>query len=213
MGIILDIILVAIIALNVFICYKKGLVKLAVGLIAVLVSVILAVLLYKPVSNIIINNTELDEKIKSAITENFVNEEETTEETEDNGFMKYIEKYVEDPVNKTKNEIVIEASGVIATKLIDIIAMVSIFIVARLVLILLTFVTDMITSLPILKQFNKLGGIIYGALRGILIIYVALLLISFFGEINPENIVHKEIEQSFIGKEMYNKNIINLLIK
>ena len=58
MGIILDIILVAIIALNVFICYKKGLVKLAVGLIAVLVSVILAVLLYKPVSNIIINNTE-----------------------------------------------------------------------------------------------------------------------------------------------------------
>ena len=105
MGIILDIILVAIIALNVFICYKKGLVKLAVGLIAVLVSVILAVLLYKPVSNIIINNTELDEKIKSAITENFVNEEEKTEETEDNGFMKYIEKYVEDPVNKTKNEI------------------------------------------------------------------------------------------------------------
>ena len=35
-GIILDIILVAIIALNVFICYKKGLVKLAVGLIAFL---------------------------------------------------------------------------------------------------------------------------------------------------------------------------------
>ena len=179
MGIILDIILVAIIALNVFICYKKGLVKLAVGLIAVLVSVILAVLLYKPVSNIIINNTELDEKIKSAITENFVNEEETTEETEDNGFMKYIEKYVEDPVNKTKNEIVIEASGVIATKLIDIIAMVSIFIVARLVLILLTFVTDMITSLPILKQFNELGGILYGLIKALLIIYV-LLAIAFF---------------------------------
>ena len=29
MGIILDIVLIAIIALNVFICYKKGLVKLA----------------------------------------------------------------------------------------------------------------------------------------------------------------------------------------
>ena len=208
MGIILDIILVAIIALNVFICYKKGLVKLAVGLIAVLVSVILAVLLYKPVSNIIINNTELDEKIKSAITENFVNEEETTEETEDNGFMKYIEKYVEDPVNKTKNEIVIEASGVIATKLIDIIAMVSIFIVARLVLILLTFVTDMITSLPILKQFNELGGILYGLIKALLIIYVLLALAFFIVYTTGSTGLADAIANSFITKFFYNNNLL-----
>lgn len=208
MGIILDIILVAIIALNVFICYKKGLVKLAVGLIAVLVSVILAVLLYKPVSNIIINNTELDEKIESAITENFVNEEETTEETEDNGFMKYIEKYVEDPVNKTKNEIVIEASGVIATKLIDIIAMVSIFIVARLVLILLTFVTDMITSLPILKQFNELGGILYGLIKALLIIYVLLAIAFFIVYTTGSTGLADAIANSFITKFFYNNNLL-----
>lgn len=208
MGIILDIILVAIIALNVFICYKKGLVKLAVGLIAVLVSVILAVLLYKPVSNIIINNTELDEKIKSAITENFVNEEETTEETEDNGFMKYIEKYVEDPVNKTKNEIVIEASGVIATKLIDIIAMVSIFIVARLVLILLTCVTDMITSLPILKQFNELGGILYGLIKALLIIYVLLAIAFFIVYTTGSTGLADAIANSFITKFFYNNNLL-----
>ena len=208
MGIILDIILVAIIALNVFICYKKGLVKLAVGLIAVLVSVILAVLLYKPVSNIIINNTELDEKIKSAITENFVNEEETTEETEDNGFMKYIEKYVEDPVNKTKNEIVVEASGVIATKLIDIIAMVSIFIVARLVLILLTFITDMITSFPILKQFNELGGILYGLIKALLIIYVLLAIAFFIVYTTGATGLGDAIANSFITKFFYNNNLL-----
>ena len=208
MGIILDIILVAIIALNVFICYKKGLVKLAVGLIAVLVSVILAVLLYKQVSNIIINNTELDEKIKSAITENFVNEEETTEETEDNGFMKYIEKYVEDPVNKTKNEIVIEASGVIATKLIDIIAMVSIFIVARLLLILLTFVTDVITSLPILKQFNELGGILYGLIKALLIIYVLLAIAFFIVYTIGSTGLADAIANSFITKFFYNNNLL-----
>lgn len=208
MGIILDIILVAIIALNVFICYKKGLVKLAVGLIAVLVSVILAVLLYKPVSNIIINNTELDEKIKSAITENFVSEEETTEETEDNGFMKYIEKYVEDPVNKTKNEIVVEASGVIATKLIDIIAMVSIFIVARLVLILLTFITDMITSLPILKQFNELGGILYGLIKALLIIYVLLAIAFFIVYTTGATGLGDAITNSFITKFFYNNNLL-----
>lgn len=62
MGIILDVIIVAIVVLNIFICYKKGLVKLAVGLIAVLAAIILALILYKPVSNIIIKNTDIDEK-------------------------------------------------------------------------------------------------------------------------------------------------------
>ena len=56
MGIILDLIIVAIIASNIFICYKKGLVKLAVGLVAVLAAIILSVILYKPVSNLIIKN-------------------------------------------------------------------------------------------------------------------------------------------------------------
>ena len=35
MGIILDVIIVAIIALNVYLCYRKGLVNLAVGLIGI----------------------------------------------------------------------------------------------------------------------------------------------------------------------------------
>ena len=60
MGIILDIIVIAIFALNIFICYKKGLVKLAVGLIAVIASVILSMIFYKPVSNMVIENTEFD---------------------------------------------------------------------------------------------------------------------------------------------------------
>ena len=59
MGIILDVIVIAIFALNIFICYKKGLVRLAVGLIAVLTAIVLSIILYKPISNLVIKNTEL----------------------------------------------------------------------------------------------------------------------------------------------------------
>ena len=45
MGIILDVIIVGIIALNVYSCYKKGLVNLAVGLIAFVAAIILAIIL------------------------------------------------------------------------------------------------------------------------------------------------------------------------
>lgn len=208
-GIILDIILVAIIALNVFICYKKGLVKLAVGLIAFFVAIIVAMALCKPVSNLIAEKTQLDEKIEETIIKNFSVEVTEEDESEtDEGFMKYMEKYVDDSINKTRNEIVLEASSVVSMKLINICAFIGIFIIARLVLILLTFVADIIMSLPILKQFNKAGGIIYGLIKALLIIYVLLAIIFLIIYVTGNNTLSNAISSSFITKFFYNNNII-----
>lgn len=211
LGIIFDIILVAIIALNVFICYRKGLVKLAVGLIAVIVAIIVSVVLYKPVSNIIIENTEIDENIENTIIENFSAETDEEEDT-DNGFMKYMEKYVNDSINKTRNQIVLEASNVIATKVINICVFLGIFIIARIVLILLTFIADIIMSLPILKQFNKAGGIIYGLIKALLIIYVILAIIFFIIYVSGNTTLSNAISSSYITKFFYNNNLLLNLI-
>lgn len=211
LGIIFDIILVAIIALNVFICYRKGLVKLAVGLIAVIVAIIISVVLYKPVSNIIIENTEIDENIENTIIENFSAETDEEEDT-DNGFMKYMEKYVNDSINKTRNQIVLEASNVIATKVINICVFLGIFIIARIVLILLTFIADIIMSLPILKQFNKAGGIIYGLIKALLIIYVILAIIFFIIYVSGNTTLSNAISSSYITKFFYNNNLLLNLI-
>lgn len=211
LGIIFDIFLVAIIALNVFICYRKGLVKLAVGLIAVIVAIIISVLLYKPVSNIIIENTEIDENIENTVIENFSTETDEQEDT-DNGFMKYMEKYVNDSINKTRNQIVLEASNVIATKVINICVFLGIFIIARIVLILLTFIADIIMSLPILKQFNKAGGIIYGLIKALLIIYVILAIIFFIIYVSGNTTLSNAISSSYITKFFYNNNLLLNLI-
>lgn len=211
MGLIFDIAIVAIIALNVFICYKKGLVKLAVGLIAVLASIILAVILYKPVSNLVIENTQIDENIENAIIKNFTTETEETSE-EDNGFIKYIEKYVDDAVNKTKNEVVIEAAGTIALKVINIVVILAIFIIARIVLILLTFIADMITELPILKQFNEVGGILYGVIKALLIIYVILAILFFIVYTTGNTTISEAITNSYVTKFFYNNNLLLTII-
>ena len=211
LGISFDIIVVAIIALNVFICYRKGLVKLAVGLIAVIVAIIVSVVLYKPVSNIIIENTEIDENIENTIIENFSAETDGEEDT-DNGFMKYMEKYVNDSINKTRNQIVLEASNVIATKVINICVFLGIFIIARIVLILLTFIADIIMSLPILKQFNKAGGIIYGLIKALLIIYVILAIIFFIIYVSGNTTLSNAISSSYITKFFYNNDLLLNLI-
>lgn len=208
MGIILDVIVVGIILLNIFICYKKGLVKLAVGLVAVLASIILSVVLYRPISNLIIENTDIDNRIEQTIIENFTTQEEETNENEDDGFIKYIEKYVDDSVNKTKNEIVIEAAGTIAIKVINIVVVLGIFIIARLLLILLTFIADMITSLPILKQFNEVGGVVYGIIKSLLIIYVLLAIVFFIIYTTGNTTLSDAITSSYITKFFYNNNLL-----
>lgn len=215
MGIILDLVILGIILLNIFICYKKGLVKLAVGLVAVLVSIILALLLYKPVSSLIIEKTEIDNKIENAIIENFTTKQDNEVEVQDNevevndsGFMKYIEQYVDDTVNKTKNEIVTEAAGTIAVKVINIGVIILIFVVARLILILLTFITDLITELPIIKQFNEIGGVLYGVVKALLIIYVILAIAFFLVYVTGNVTISEAISSSYITKFFYNNNIL-----
>lgn len=208
MGIILDIIMVLIILINVYICYRKGLVKLAVGLIAVVAAIILSMILYKPVSNMIIENTEIDDNIEKAIIKNFTTEETAVEETEDNNFMKYIEKYVDDTVNKTKNEIVIEAAGTISAKVINIGVILAIFIIVRVALILLTFIADMITELPILKQFNDIGGLLYGIIKALLIVYVILAILFFIVYTTGNTTIAEAISSSYITKFFYNNNLL-----
>ena len=99
MGIVIDIILIAIVLLSTFLGYKKGLVKLGANLFAGIIAIILTLVLYRPVSDIIIKNTTIDEKIENAIIQNttsFVNEN-----TKDNSVTTQI-------TNQVKNEMLPE---------------------------------------------------------------------------------------------------------
>ncbi len=214
MGIIFDIIVVAIIALNIFVCYKKGLVKLAVGLIAVLAAIVLSIVLYKPISNAIIKNTDIDEKIENVIIENFSAETNGNEEVRYVGIIDYLEKYVDDAVNKTQNEIVYETAGTMAVRFINIAVILIIFLIIRVALIALTFISDVITSLPILKQFNEVGGILYGIVKALLIVYVILAIVFFVVYITGNTAVSEAISGSYITKFFYEHNLIlNIIFK
>lgn len=212
MGIVLDIIIAVVILANIYICYQKGIVKLAVGLIAVLVSIVLAIILYKPVSALIINNTQIDDNIEKAIIENFTVNQEKAVETEDNGIMKYMESYVDDAVNKTKNQIVIEAAGVISTKLINVGVMIGIFILARVILVAITLMADIITELPILKQFDAIGGILYGVIKSLLIIYAVLAILFFIVYTTGNTAISEAIANSYITKLFYDHNLLLKII-
>ena len=207
-GIILDVIVVAIIALNVYLCYKKGLVNLAVGLIAVVAAIILALVFYKPVSNLIIENTELDENIENAIIEKFSTEVPEGAEVRYVGLLDYLEKYVDDAVTKTQNEIVYETAGTMAVKIINVGVMLGIFLIVRVALFALTLVADAITSLPILKQLDDAGGILYGVVKGLLIVYVILAIVFFIVSVTANATISDAISSSYVTKFFYEHNVL-----
>ena len=199
MGIVVDFIIVAIILLSTFLAYRKGLITLAIQLVAVVIAIVLTLLLYKPVSNVIINGTGIDETIQNAILE------------EANDIMTNEEKGANQVVETIQNNMLPETARAISINIIEGTVILVLYIVIRIALKFVTAIANLVSKLPVLNQLNQLGGIIYGILRGVLIVYVILLLVNLSGEIEPQNQVYTAVEESYIGKIMNENNILDIL--
>ena len=211
-GIIIDIIVVAIIALNVYLCYRKGLVNLAVGLIAFVAAIILAVVLCQPVSNLIIENTELDETIENVIVEKFSADVPEGAQVQYNSVWGYLENYIGERAGETQNQIVTDTAKTLSIKIINVGVMIGIYLVVRVALFALTFVADAITSLPILKQLDDVGGILYGLLKAILIIYLVLAIVSLIVSFTASTVISDTIASSYVTKFFYDNNVLLNLV-
>lgn len=198
MGIVWDLIIIAIVILSTFLAYKKGLVKLAIGLCAFVISIVITVVLYQPISNFIIHVTSIDEMIEDAIYEktNDVIQEHTEQSNQ--------------LVETAKNEMLPDASRQLAINIVRGGVMIVLFLASKIVLRFITVLADAIAKLPIIDQLNKTSGMIYGIIRGILIIYVGLLILAIPAQINPNHKINTTIQQSLLTKVMYENNILTI---
>ena len=198
MGIVVDLIIVAIILLSTFLAYKKGLIMLAIQLLAVIISIVITVVLYKPISNLIINVTSIDETIQNSILE------------EANDIMTNKEEKSNQIVETIQNNMLPETARTIAINIIQGAVILILFVISRIVLKFVSGLANLVSKLPIINQFNRLGGSIYGLVRGVLIIYVLLLIVNLSGRISPQNTVYTTVEESYIGKAMNENNILDV---
>ena len=195
MGILIDIILIAIVLLSTFLGYKKGLVKLATKLFAGIIAIIVTIAIYKPVSGIIINNTQIDEKIEQIIIEN--TERFIEEKTQGQNAI----------TNNIQNEVVPKQAKEISKSAVYAVTALVLFLFVKIALSIIVSIIGFITELPILKQFNEIGGIIYGILRGALIVCAVVLIMGVFTKVNPQNSLNKNIQTSILTKMIY-ENIV-----
>jgi len=202
MGIIVDIIIVGIVALSTFLAYKKGMIELTISFCAFIISIVATFLLYQPISNLIINTTNIDETIEKTIYEK-ANDKMIQEAGEGKELTNQI-------METTKNEMLPQTARSMAISIVKVCVSLFLWIAIKIALRFINVLADAIAKLPIIKQLNQTGGILFGVVRGILIIYVTLLIIGMVKPIWPENIISQNIEQSSLGKAMYENNVLSV---
>lgn len=206
MGIVIDIILVLIVALSAFLGYKKGLVELGAKLFAGIIAIVITLIIYKPVGNIVIKNTSIDEKIENTILEKTTNVIDENSKVSDN---KYIQNASDNAASQVKEEILPEQARNIAVNVIYIATALILFIVTKIVLSIVISLANAVASLPILKQFNEIGGLLYGLVRGTIISFVLILVIGTVAKLNPNGSLSKKVENTYLLKEVYN-NVVKV---
>ena len=205
MGIIIDIIIIAIIAISTFLAYKKGLIALAIKLCAFIIAIVVTFILYNPVSNLVINVTNIDETVQNAILEkttDLINQEEIANQNET----------MQNLINQAKEGTLPEASRELAISIVKFGVMIILFLAVRIGLVFVTALANMLAGLPIIKQLNKSGGIVYGLLRGIILVYAIFMIMVIVQKVNPTMNIEENIKETFIAKYMYEHNVLNIFI-
>lgn len=202
-GIIFDIVIVLIILFSVYRGYKKGIVNIGIRLFSVIVSILASLLLCIPLTNLIIDTTEIDENMEKAIVENLASKEDNKTE-ENNSITEVIESYTKSIAKDAQNAMTQNFAKTVSYNIIRVGVIVILFILIRMVLIILQLFTDVLTKIPIIKQCNEIAGIIYSLIIALVIIYVVLAIVFYISTISGHLAINNMIESSYVTKFIYN---------
>lgn len=203
-GLIIDLIVVAFILLCVFYGYKKGLVNVGIRLVSFVIAIVISLILYRPITNLVIKYTPIDETIENTIVKN-IDKDAESQNTSDNSPEKNI-------LENTKNNLLKQTASSLSYNIIYAGVMILLFLLTRIILVFITALADWIAKLPIIKQFNKAGGILYGIVIGFAIVLVILLVLNFIASSKADSNIKATIDQTIITKILYENNLLSLFV-
>ena len=205
MKILIDILVCLFIFITIYINSKKGLIEVAYKIVAFFIAVIISLILFRPISALLINNTNIDEYINNYVVSTI--DKDSNEEKTENKEKNSIPKILDNAINSAKQETTQAVSSSITNIVINIISFITVFIITRIILIFLHIFSEAIGNLPLIKQFNHIGGLLYGILKSFIIIFIILALVSVL----PLTSLQEIISSTIITRILYNINPILLL--
>ena len=214
-GVIVDLLMLSLICTTVYLSYRKGLVDLITRILAFIIAIVITLILYKPVASFLVEKTNLKSTFSSNIqvvlsNTSLANGELISEEQVNvpNSILNFVNTQAKAAISSGQEAVIEKVSDALAIKLVQLVAVLVVFIITRLALISIQSILTIFAKLPILHAIDKLGGAAYGLIKAILILYFILAVLSILATINSNWNVMYAIEASHIGGFLYNHNII-----
>lgn len=214
MGIVVDIVALAIIVIYALIGFFKGFTEFVFQVVALIITVCAVLFAYKPVAEVVMD-TQLDEKIYNVVYENLSktsiaegNEIDENDTNMSNGIVKTINDYVIEAKEAAAENTVEFVSNKVATVVVYGITAVALFVVIYGLLFIIRIALDLIGKLPILREGNEVLGLVIGVVKGVIAVYILLALASALSPILSQFGVIDAIESSKVASILYNHNLI-----
>lgn len=209
MGIIADIVFIAILILAYLYGHNRGLVKSVWKIAALVITILLVMLLKNPAAEFI-SHTKLAGSLESSLSSVItvppgggVNIAETLNLPE---FMQSEIEVAADASANTAEAIKNAAAKSLADAIIVIGVCIALFVLIRLALMAAFLIVNAVTKLPLVKGANKFLGGLLGAVNILFIALLALAVLTMFAP--SDNVLYDVIDKSYIVKYLYNNNIL-----
>ena len=243
MSIIIDLILAAILIVSAVFAAKKGLIGTLFSLLGTVIAIVLSIILSGPVSGFIDSefvNPSVKQYIINAVDsssvgksyEEALNSIDVAAEIErmPEGLKTILEladintddiiakaNSVTDSSRAAKDNLINSIAAPISGTISRVIALVVLFIVLNIALwVVAKLVTAVFNALPLGGSINKVGGLIFGILRGLIIVFAISVLFSAMSkgvDPNSNNIFsQKTIDSTFLLKTFSDFNPINSIL-
>ena len=218
---ILDIIVISFVLLFTFIGHRRGLIKTIFSLLSSVLSIFLAIRLYPFVSIILREKTPIFTNIKASIIsalnlEKLILEQGVSAIDEIIISLPFPDFITNTLVGSNNPDLYsyIDVSSIenyigsyIANIILNIISAILVFVLVIIIMKLLSRLINVVSGLPVINKFNKLGGLIAGALLGLIYVFLALVVLTLLF-VKPESSAMEALENSKLTLFLYKNNFL-----
>ncbi len=208
-----DIILLIILVGLTFLGYKKGFLRTLTGIISIILSFALA-LTFCPRVEEYIKSTPVYDKIYENIEKKIGTDDKKEESiVSELNLPREMLNSVKENAEEVENKVIKSLAEKIGDLAVKILSIALIFIAVRILIMLFMFGFGFIKKLPFIGWFDRLLGALFGFLRGLLVVYLLLIVVMISATFNADNIIVKSVNNSEFAKVMYNNNVFFDFIK
>ncbi len=219
----IDIVILAFIALQIAIGYFKGLVKSLFDFFGYILAAIITYLFHKPVESVLIETTSLDEKISEfvmqrlqALGSSSVQAAVSTADLDAMQKLPLPDSVKGDIVELLTNSVPSVTQNVtseVTAFLMNIFSVFIVFIVALIAIKIIASMLGFLAELPVIRSFNKLGGVAFGLLKSYVIISLLFLVAIMIYSTHPDPVIQDALNKSYFAPFFINYNVFLMVFK